>query len=129
MPVKSICGVIFVSEHVEKLASFYSRGLGIELEKEDHGGLDIHFGTDIGTVHFAIHPPSNFGDRGPSRGTAVAFQVDSIAEHLDALQELGAQVVTEPHDEGFGMVVTLADPDGNLFELVELTHEFVAQSG
>ena len=29
-----------------------------------------------------------------------------------------------PHDEGFGQVASFKDPEGNLFEVVELTHEF-----
>ncbi len=126
MAVKSICGVIFVTERVEALAEFYRKGLGIEFEREDHGGLDVHYGTDIGTVHFAIHPPSNFGSRGAGSGTPVAFAVDHLAGHLEALKALGAEVVEAPHDEGFGLVVTLADPEGNLFELVELSYDFAS---
>ena len=124
MAVTSICGVILVTENTERLARFYTEGLGLSFEREEHGGLDVHYGTDIGTVHFAIHPPSNFGNRGSSRGTAIAFAVSSIVEHLEKVCALGAAVVHEPHDEGFGLVTTLADPEGNLFELVELTHTF-----
>lgn len=113
-----------VSDDVDALAKFYAQGLGLVFEREDHGGLDIHYGVDIGTVHFGIHPPSNFGGRGPSKATPIAFSVDSVHAHLGRLVELGAEIVIEPHDEGFGPVTTLADPQGNLFELVELTHEF-----
>lgn len=126
MAVKSICGVIFVSSDVEALAAFYRDALGLTFEREDHGGLDIHYGVDIGEVHFGIHPPTNFGERGTSRATPIAFAVSSLDEHLPKAKELGAEVVIEPHDEGFGPVVTLADPQGNLFELVELKHEFGA---
>lgn len=124
MSVSSVCGVILVTERVAELAEFYQKGLGLEFEREDHGGLDIHYGVDIGNVHFGIHPPGNFGNRGPSRGTALAFAVSTIDEHLDTLKGLGAEVIREPHDEGFGPVVTLADPQGNLFELVELRYDF-----
>ncbi len=124
MSVSSICGVILISENVQALADFYSHGLGVEFEREDHGGLDIHYGVDIGNTHFGIHPPSNFKGHGPSSATPIAFAVSSLAGHLAKFTEKGASVVTEPHDEGFGMVVTCSDPAGNLFELVELTHSF-----
>ena len=124
MAVQSVCGVILISDDVEGLAAFYRDALGLEFQREDHGDLDVHYGTDIGHCHFAIHPRSNFGGHGPSRATAVAFAVSSLHEHLPRCKDRGATVVTEPHDEGFGPVVTLADPQGNLFELVELTHEF-----
>jgi predicted enzyme related to lactoylglutathione lyase len=124
MAVQSICGVILISEDVEALAQFYVEGLGLTLEREDHGGLDIHYGVDIGTVHFGIHPAANFAGRGPSRATPIAFAVDSLKPHLERVRSLGAEVVIDPHDEGFGPVVTCADPQGNLFELVELAHDF-----
>jgi predicted enzyme related to lactoylglutathione lyase len=124
MTVKSICGVIFIASDVEALAQFYGGGLGLAFEREDHGGLDLHYGVDIGQVHFGIHPPSNFAGRGPSRATPIAFEVSSIDEHLPKLLALGATILAEPHDEGFGNVVTCADPEGNLFELVELRYDF-----
>ena len=127
MPVQSICGVIFVTDDVDALATFYAEGLGLPLEREDHGGLDVHYGIDLGHVHFAIHPPTNFGAGPPSRGTAVAFQVDAIDAHLEGLLARGATVVTPRRDEGFGDVVTLRDPAGNLLELVELRYDFDGQ--
>jgi predicted enzyme related to lactoylglutathione lyase len=126
MSVQSICGVILITDDVEGLARFYREGLGLALEREDHGGLAVHYGVDIGELHFGIHPPSNFAGRGPGRATPIAFAVTSLAEHLARVRALGATVVIEPHDEGFGPVVTCADPQGNLFELVELRHEFGA---
>ena len=129
MAVKSIVGVIFVTPDPEALARFYGEGLGLTFEREDHGGLDVHFGVDIGEIHFGIHPPANFGGGAPGRGTPVAFAVDAIAEHLDKLKELGATVVQDVHDEGFGPVVTLADPVGNLFELTELSYTFGTSEG
>ena len=124
MSVRSICGVILLTEQPDALAGFYAEALGLEFEREDHGGLDIHFGVDIGEVHFGIHPPSNFKGRGPSSATPIAFSVSSLDEHLPKCRELGASVLVEPHDEGFGTVVTLSDPEGNLFELVELNYAF-----
>ena len=124
MSVKSICGVILVANDVEALAAFYRAGLGLDFEREDHGGLDVHFGLDVGEVHFAIHPAANFGDGPPTRSAVVAFQVDAIDDHLAGLLDRGATVVTPRHDEGFGDVITLRDPAGNLLELVELSHEW-----
>jgi hypothetical protein len=34
--------------------------------------------------------------------------------------------VVPPHDEGFGQVATWQDPEGNLFETVELSYAFGA---
>ncbi len=123
MSVQSICGVILVADDVEALKSFYADGLGLQFDREEHGGLAVHYGLDIGAIHFAIHPPHNF-DGQTSRGTAIAFQVDAIDHHLPALLDLGATLVSPRRDQGFGDVVTLKDPCGHVFELVELSHDF-----
>ena len=134
MAINSVCGVILVSERAELLAQFYEEALGLGLKREDHGELAAHFGTDIGHTHFAIHPPENFGgssgEAGPplggprARTVAVAFDVDSIESYQSRVEEAGGRLVEPVHDEGFGRVATYRDPDGNLFELVELAYDY-----
>ncbi len=125
MSVKSICGAILVSQSPEKLAAFYSEALGIEFGREDHGGLAPHWGADIGTVHFGIHPPENFLRDFAGRASAVlAFDVDSVADCEARLERLGSPCIQPPHDEGFGKVASYLDPEGNQFEIVELSYEF-----
>lgn len=125
MPVKSICGVILISDDPASLAEFYAEVFDLGFEREDHGDLAVHFGVDIGRIHFGIHPPSNFGKVTPGNAsTALAFEVDSLAETSEKLSALGAEQVREPHDEGFGPVAAYLDPDGNQFEIVELRYEF-----
>ena len=125
MKTKSICGVILASRDPKALADFYSKALGLTFEREEHGGLDVHFGVDIGEIHFGIHPPKNLGRPEVGRSsTSIAFNVDSLATVAATLKELGAVQITEPHDEGFGMVASYEDPEGNPFEVVELSYDF-----
>lgn len=125
MGLRSICGVILLSDDPRRLAEFYGRVLGCAFQREDHGRLAEHFGLDVGEVHFGIHPPSNFQRTTPGTASAaIAFNVSSLAEPMAVLRELGATQVQAPHDEGFGLVTSYLDPDGNQFELVELTYDF-----
>ena len=125
MSVKSICGVILMSDDPERLARFYGEVLGAAFAREDHGELDPHFGLDIGTIHFGIHPPSNFRKTSPGNANvSIAFHVESLAAPMARLERLGAAQVEGPHDEGFGPVTSWLDPDGNVFELVELRYDF-----
>ena len=125
MPLKSICGIILLSDDPARLARFYAQVLGCRFEREDHGDLAEHFGVDVGEIHFGIHPPANFQRVTPgSASAAIAFNVSSIQEAVTVLGELGAQQVQPPHDEGFGLVTSYLDPDGNQFELVELSYQF-----
>jgi predicted enzyme related to lactoylglutathione lyase len=125
MAVKSLCGAVLISADPQALAGFYAEALGLTFEREEHGDLAPHWGVDIGRVHFGIHPPENFERRAAGRGSVVlAFDVSSLEECQTRLERLGAPCVQPPHDEGFGLVASFTDPDGNQFELVELTHEF-----
>ena len=129
MSLRSICGVIVLSDDPRRLAEFYGRVLRCNFEREDHGDLAEHFGVDIGEIHFGIHPPSNFQRVRPGGASvAIAFNVSSLEDAMTTLHELGATQVQAPHDEGFGPVTSFLDPDGNTFELVELSYEF-ARSG
>ena len=125
MSVKSICGVILKARDPHALAAFYGEALGLHFEREDHGGLQVHFGVDIGEVHFGIHPPANLADDTVGNAaTSIAFNVASLPEACRRLDELGAQQVIAPHDEGFGQVASYRDPEGNLLEVVELDYDF-----
>lgn len=125
MAPRSVCGVILVTDDPERLAAFYADVLDVAFEREDHGGLDVHFGVDFGTCHFGIHPPSNFGGFAGG-GAVVALAVDALDPYIARLAARGAPIVHPPHDEGFGRTATWRDPAGNLIELVELAYDFGA---
>ena len=126
MAISSVCGIILLTDTPKELADFYSTALDVRFEREDHGDLKAHFGVDLGQTHFGIHPPQNFR-RPLGRGTktAVVLAVDSLAPYIERLNGLNAPLVAPPHDAGFGLSPTYADPEGNLLELVELTYAFV----
>jgi predicted enzyme related to lactoylglutathione lyase len=124
MSLKSICGILLISRDPAKLASFYEKALAVEFEREDHDDLAPHFGIDVGQIHFAIHPAENFTAPLRQNGAILAFDVDSVETHQNAALAAGAITVQEAHDEGFGLVARFLDPEGNLFEFVQLTYQF-----
>jgi predicted enzyme related to lactoylglutathione lyase len=125
MKIKSICGVIIASKKPEKLAEFYSTIFEVNFERELHGDLIEHFGVDIGEIHLGIHPPENLGKSEVGNSSvSIAYNVDSLNIILERLADLDALEVTAPRDKGFRMVATYKDPDGNQFEVVELSYEF-----
>jgi predicted enzyme related to lactoylglutathione lyase len=130
MSVRSICGAILLSENPEALSRFYAEAFGLSFEREDHGGLAPHWGVDIGKIHFGIHPPENFkkGTAGQA-GIVLTFDVTSLSRCQARLESLGAPCIQPPHDEGFGMVASFSDPEGNQFEIVELNYDFVRDGG
>lgn len=124
---KSVCGLLLVTDDVERLAGFYREALGLPLEREEHAGLPAHYGVDIGATHLGIHPPSSFGrTTAQSGGSVFALEVDDLDERLRELAARGICTVIEKHDEGFGPLAAVEDPDGNLVELVQLSYSFDA---
>ena len=125
MSVKSICGTILMSSNPDALARFYAEALELSFEREEHAGLAPHWGVDIGSIHFGIHPPENFKRNAAGQGSVVlTFDVTSLPECQVRLERLGAPCIQPPHEEGFGLVASFSDPEGNLFEIVELTYRF-----
>jgi len=46
------------------------------------------------------------------------FETAQVNEEFERMKALGAQVVREPYELGDGWIATLADPDGNYFQLM-----------
>src|SRR3712207_2281968 len=106
----SVCGVILVTEDVERLAAFYRDMLGLPLEREEHGDLPVHYGFDIGATHLGIHPPESFGrSKARSGGTVFAVEVDDLDAWLERLASKGIKPAIAKHDEGFGPVAAVED--------------------
>ena len=72
-----------------------------------------------------IHPPENLGRSETGHSTvSIAYNVESLDAVIKRLTDLHAVEITAPHDEGFGMVASYEDPEGDQFEVVELSYEF-----
>ncbi|MEK7485290.1 MAG: VOC family protein [Planctomycetota bacterium] len=125
MQIRSICGIIITTENLDKMVHFYQDILGLPLEPEEHGDLELHYGADLGAMHFAIHPLANFQEmQTGNASTKIAFEVDSLDAYLEALGEEGYSLEEKVINKGFGPTVSFQDPDGNWIELVELRHEW-----
>jgi predicted enzyme related to lactoylglutathione lyase len=46
------------------------------------------------------------------------FETETVKEEFDRIKKLGATVIKEPYDMGGMWIATLADPDGNYFQLL-----------
>ena len=45
------------------------------------------------------------------------FETAQVKEEFDRIKAIGAVVIKEPYEMGQGWIATLADPDGNYFQL------------
>lgn len=116
-----LSAVLIYSEDAARLAGFYRDVLGVPLEEERHDKGPLHYGCELGDVHFAIHPsPGLLAPAGIPR-FRLAFTVFSTTALLDRLGQHGVRPTEGPKRTSFATFTAVTDPDGNYVEFTELS--------
>jgi predicted enzyme related to lactoylglutathione lyase len=101
----------------EVLSAFYEKVLGIPAEMADNE--NGFFGWQVGGVYFSILKHSEMGGSTKDPGRIMLnFETAQVKEEFERIKPFGAAVIREPYEMGGGWIATLADPDGNYFQLV-----------
>jgi predicted enzyme related to lactoylglutathione lyase len=118
MTVMNLSALTFQSDHPARLAEFYRREIGLPLELNRHGTVKEHYEGLFGGLHIAVlQAGARLG--GP---IVPVFRVESLDACVTGWRTRGVDVVLKPLALGEGKrVAALADPDGNLFRLVEIS--------
>jgi predicted enzyme related to lactoylglutathione lyase len=99
------------------LAAFYEKVLGkpAEMVDEENG----FFGWQVGSAYFSVLDHSEMGGKTKDPGRVMLnFETSQVKDEFERIKALGAVVIRAPYEIGGGWVATLADPDGNYFQLV-----------
>lgn len=109
--------VMIGTKQPKVLAAFYEKVLG-----EPAGMMDEEFGFwgwQVGTVYFSVLDHSEMVGRTKDPGRIMFnFETTQVKEEFERIKALRGEVVKEPYEMGGGWIATLADPDGNYFQLV-----------
>ena len=99
------------------LAAFYEKAFGKPADMVDpENGF---WGWQVGNVFFGILTHSEMGDNTKDPGRVMLnFETPQVKEEFERIKALGGAVIKEPYDMGGGFIATLADPDGNYFQLM-----------
>ena len=99
------------------LAAFYEKIIGKPAEMVDlKNGF---WGWQVGTTYFSILDHSEMGGRSKDPGRVMLnFETPQVKEEFKRIKALGGIVIKEPYEMEGGWIATLADPDGNYFQLV-----------
>lgn len=118
--IDRVTAILLISRDAKALADFYRDALDLPLQDEEHPGIPLHYGCDVGGVHLAIHPSSGFVGT-PTRDAQSPVMVLGTSNVRAVAERLSANGVpiTGPTDHGFGLIVSFRDPDGNLVEILE----------
>ena len=120
--IEFLSAILLISEDPARLAAFYKDVIGLPLETEEHGKTEKHYGCELGDLHFAIHPISNFpGARAGTGSVKLAFTVFDMDAFVKRVKAKGVKIAYEPKDTGFALMTALSDPDGNYVEFTQLS--------
>jgi predicted enzyme related to lactoylglutathione lyase len=99
------------------LAEFYEKVLGKPADMvDDTFGF---FGWQSGTANFSVLEHSEMGGQTKDPGRVMLnFETPQVKEEFERIKALGGAVIREPYEMEGGWIATLADPDGNYFQLV-----------
>jgi predicted enzyme related to lactoylglutathione lyase len=99
------------------LGAFYEKVLGkpAEMVDDEHG----FYGWQVGATYFSVldHSEMGGGSKDPGR-VIINFETSQVKEEFERIKAQGGTVIREPYEMGGGWIATLADPDGNYFQLV-----------
>ncbi len=99
------------------LAAFYEKVIGKPADMVDsEGGFS---GWQVGSAYFSILEHSEMGGNTKDPGRVMFnFETMQVKEEFERIKAIGGVVIREPYEMGGGWIATLADPEGNYFQLV-----------
>lgn len=109
--------VMIGTKQPKVLADFYEKVLGTQA-----GMVDEQFGFygwQVGATYFSILDHSEMA--GPTKDPGrvmINFETSQVKEEFERIKAQGGKVIREPYEMEGGWIATLADPDGNYFQLV-----------
>ena len=97
---------------------FYHAGLELSMDDQPDPGTAVFFS---GATQLVITEHDKFAPCPPTRGdTGVTLRVDDVEAFVDSLRHRGARIVTEPQNIKGAAIATVADPSGNLLNLLSV---------
>jgi predicted enzyme related to lactoylglutathione lyase len=115
--VLNLNSIMINSQRAKALADFYEKILGqpAGMVDQEHG----FWGWQIGGSYLSVmaHSEIQGNAKEPAR-VMLNFETAQVTEEFDRMKAAGATVIKEPYEMEGGWIATLADPDGNYFQLV-----------
>ena len=109
--------VMIGTKQPKALASFYEKVIGKPADMVD--SENGFYGWQVGSAYLSVLEHSEMAGNTKDPGRVMLnFETSEVKEEFERIQALGAVVIKAPYEMGGGWIATLADPDGNYFQLV-----------
>jgi predicted enzyme related to lactoylglutathione lyase len=101
----------------EVLAAFYEKVLGKPADMVD--SENGFFGWQVGSASLSVLEHSEMAGNTKDPGRLILnFETPQVKEEFERIRAIGGSVIREPYEMGGGWIATLADPEGNYFQLI-----------
>jgi predicted enzyme related to lactoylglutathione lyase len=109
--------VMIGTKQPQVMAAFYEKVLGKPADMVDsENGFS---GWQVGSAFLSVLDHSEMGGKTKDPGRVmINFETAQVKEEFERIKAGGAVVIREPYEIGNGLIATLADPDGNYFQLM-----------
>ena len=109
--------VMIGTKQTKVLKAFYEKVIGKPPDMvDDQNGF---YGWQLGASYMGILDHSEMGGKTKDPGRIMLnFETNQVKDEFERIKALGGTVVREPYQLEDGWIATMADPDGNYFQLM-----------
>jgi len=109
--------IMIGTTRLQVLADFYEKVIGRPADMSD--SEEGFFGWRFEGTSLAVFTHSEMGGdtKDPGR-LMINYGTEQVKEEFERIKNLGGVVIHEPYQMGENWVATLADPNGNYFQLI-----------
>jgi predicted enzyme related to lactoylglutathione lyase len=109
--------IMIGTKQTKVLAAFYEKVIGKPPDMSDE--KNGFYGWQVGSSYMGILDHSEMGGKTKDPGRVMLnFETTQVKEEFDRIKALGGVVIREPYQIDSEWIATLADPDGNYFQLI-----------
>ena len=109
--------VMLATKQPKELVTFYEKVIGKPADMVD--SENGFYGWQVGSAYLAVLAHSEMGGNTKDPGRVMLnFETSQVKEEFERIKALGGVVIKAPYELGGEWIATLADPDGNYFQLV-----------
>ena len=109
--------VMIGTKQTKVLAAFYEKVIGKPPDMVD--SANGFFGWQVGSGFLGVLEHSEMGGNAKDPGRVMLnFESSQVQEDFERIKALGGKVIRAPYKIDEGWIATLADPDGNYFQLM-----------
>jgi predicted enzyme related to lactoylglutathione lyase len=109
--------VMLGTKQPKEMVSFYEKMFGKPADMSD--SENGFWGWQVGAGFVGILNHSEMGGKTKDPGRVmINFETPQVKEEFERIKSLGGTSIHEPYEMGQGWIATLADPDGNYFQLM-----------